>query len=64
MFEAPEDSLIAYEWANLALIASFMLFMGVIAMVGFLSRKLEDAIFFTIVCSASVVLSFLLAIAL
>ena len=64
MFEALEDPLIAYNWQNFTFIASFVLFMSIVAMIGFLSRNLENAVFFTVVCSVSIILSFLAAVTL
>lgn len=51
MFASGDDSLIAYGWENLLQILSIMLFLSVVGIVGFLSRKLENALLFTIICS-------------
>ena len=51
MFASGEDSLIAYGWENLLQILSIMLFLSIVGIVGFLSRKLENALLFTIICS-------------
>ena len=61
MLETLEDPLIAYNWQNFTFIASFVLFISIVAMIGFLSRNLENAVFFTVVSSISILLSFLLA---
>lgn len=54
-----EDPLIAYEWENLAFTFSFILFSGTAILTGFLSRNLENAIFYTAVCTTSIFLIYL-----
>lgn len=54
-----EDPLIAYEWENLAFTFSFILFSGMAVLTGFLSRNIEDSIFYTAVCTASILLVYL-----
>ena len=51
MFATGDDSLIAYGWENLLQVLSMMLFLSIVFIVGFLSRKLENALIFTISCS-------------
>ncbi len=58
MAEITQDTLIDYGWENLLLIVSLILFISAICFVGFLSRKVENAIFFTLISSASVIFAF------
>ena len=54
MFGMPHDPLIDYGWENLLLIISLMLFTIIVVLLGYLTRKLENAVFFTIIVSVSV----------
>lgn len=55
----PQDPLIDYNLENFLLLFSILLFTIVILIFGFISRDLENAIFFTIVASACIILVFL-----
>lgn len=61
MLGVAEDPLIAYGWGNLAIALSAVLFLGVVLTLGYLSRKLEDALTFTFVFAAPVFLMYILS---
>ena len=61
MLGVAEAPLIAYGWANLGLVLSAVLFLGVVLTIGYLSRKLEDALTFTFVFAAPVFLMYILS---
>ncbi len=46
------DSLIDYQGETLALILSVVLILGIVIMIGYVSRNLENAITFTIISMA------------
>jgi hypothetical protein len=60
--EMAEASLIAYGWLNLAQVCSFALFLSAALMLGYLSRKLEDAVAFMFLITTPVFLLYLLSI--
>lgn len=47
-----QDTLIDYRGETLALILSFVLILGTVMMIGYVSRNLENAITFTILAMA------------
>ena len=55
MLGMAEDPLIAYNLGNLAFIFSWVIFMSIVMLIGLLSSKLENAIFFTVICTGSIV---------
>jgi hypothetical protein len=59
---SPEDSLIAYRWENLAIIFSFLLFLGIVLTIGLLSQELENALLFTFVFTAPVFFIYIVSI--
>lgn len=54
-----EASLIAYEWGSLVEILSMMLFLNLVVLLGFISRNLENALFFTMTTSAIIFFLFI-----
>ena len=59
MLGMTEDPLIAYNLRNLALIFSWVVFISIVTLIGFLSSKLENAMFFTVIGTASIVFVYL-----
>jgi len=55
-----EDSLIAYEWESTLQIFSMMLFLNLVILLGFLSRDLENALFFTMTTSGVIFFLFMI----
>lgn len=53
-----QDVLIDYGWENLLITVSFILFISAVCFVGFLSRKVENAIFFTAISTGSIIFAF------
>jgi hypothetical protein len=56
-----ETSLIAYNWENLIIALSFVLFMGIVLTIGYLSRNIEDAVAFMLIITAPVFLLYILS---
>ncbi len=54
-----QDPLIDYKLENVLLFISFLLFMAILLVIGYLSRDLESAIFFTFIASGSIIVVFL-----
>jgi hypothetical protein len=55
-----DDPLIAQGWENIIQIASLVLLLGVIGISGFLSRKLEGALFFSVLGGGSLIVLILI----
>jgi hypothetical protein len=56
----PQDSLIAYEWESTLRIFSMILFLSLVLLLGFLSRELENALFFTMTTSGVIFFLFMI----
>lgn len=57
-----ETSLIAYDLENLVIFLSFVLFMGIVLTIGYLSRNIEDAVAFMLIITAPVFLLYILSV--
>ncbi|HEY9632315.1 MAG TPA: hypothetical protein V6D14_02850 [Coleofasciculaceae cyanobacterium] len=57
-----EASLIAYGWENFVQVCSFMLFMGILLTLGYLSRNVEDALAFMFIITTPVFLVYILSV--
>lgn len=62
--EMAEASLIAYGWLNFAQVCSFALFLLIALTLGYLIRKIEDAVAFMFIITTPVFLVYLLSIAI
>ena len=56
----PSDPLIAHNWQNLVQLLSLLLFGSTVFLLGFLCRKLERALFFTLLTSSVIFLLFII----
>jgi len=56
----PQDSLIDYQWESTLQIFSMMLFLSLVMLLGFISRDLENALFFTMTTSGVIFFLFMI----